>query len=75
MEVDFQPPLISPISSPTQQPVNVEIQPLSQPQHPDFPEELDEEAPLIVIISCEKEKEAIISLRRTLKKCNLKSLN
>jgi len=67
MEVDFQPPLISPISSPTL----VETRP---PAQPEFPEDLDVEAPLVVTIESESEKSAIISLRRTLKKCNLKSL-
>ena len=68
MDVDIPPTLISPISSPTQ----VETRP---PAQPDFPEDLDVEAPLVVTIQSETEKSAIISLRRTLKKCNLKSLN
>jgi len=85
MEVDplLPPPLISPLASPSKglNPPTNKINP-SQQTIFELPEDLDVEAPLIIIVNSETSKNetskaasAIASLRRSLKKCNLKSLN
>jgi len=67
MEVDPFPPLmISPMTSPVKT-----LDPKVKTLDPKLPQEL------VVVIQSDREtsKSAIISLRRTLKKCNLKSIN